>query len=337
VKASSAPRLSSLARSRALPAWTALALVLVWNALYTPGFTALEWRDGRCFGALVDILHRGAPVMLLALGETAVIATGGVDLSVGAVMALSSSLAAVLLTTTGLGAPAVIAISLASGLALGAWNGALIGWLRIQPIVATLVLLSVGRGLAELLSGGGILSFQRDDFHRLSNASLLGLPSSVWIVLFVFACLATVFSTTTLRVHVEAVGDNERAARLAGLPTSATKVCVYAVSGVLAALAGLLVGSDVGAADASNTGRYLELDAILSVVIGGTALSGGRFSLAGALAGALVNQALTTALLMRGLGAETTLCVKAAAVLGAVALQSRHVRSLVWRSRGIHP
>jgi ribose/xylose/arabinose/galactoside ABC-type transport system permease subunit len=319
--------IARVARARSFPAWSALGLLLAWNALFTPGFTAVEYRDGRCFGALIDILHRGAPVMLLALGETAVIGTGGVDLSVGAVMALASSLAAVLLTATGLGVPAVIGASLAAGLMLGLWNGALVGFLRIQPIVATLVLLSVGRGLAELLSGGGILAFQRDAFHGFASGSLFGLSASVWIVIGVFAALALVLSKTTLQLHVEAIGDNERAAGLSGLSIATTKIWVYALCGSLAALSGILVCADVGAADASNTGRYLELDAILSVVIGGTALAGGRISLGGSIAGALVNQALTTSLLMRGLGTETTLCVKAAAVLGVVALQSGALRA----------
>lgn len=324
--------IARLRRARSLPAWSALALLLVWNALFTPGFTALEFRDGRFFGALIDVLHRGAPVMLLALGQTAVIGTGGVDLSVGAVMALSSSLAAVLLSATGLGVPAVIGLSLAAGLVLGLWNGALVGLARIRPIVATLVLLSVGRGLAELLSGGGIRTFQSEGFCTLGSGALFGLPASAWIVASVFALLALALSRTTLRLHVEAIGDNERAARLAGLPIAATKVWVYTLCGGMAALAGLLVCADVGVADASNTGRYLELDAILSVVIGGTALSGGRISLSGSLAGALVNQALTTSLLMRGMGTETTLCVKAAAVLCVVALPSGPLRSAWKRS-----
>lgn len=303
--------LRKFARARAFPAAAALLVLLGWNAIFQQHFA----------GVLVDIGHRGTPVMLLALGQALVLATGGVDLSVGAVMALASSLAAILLTQTGLPAEAVIAIAIAAGLALGLWNGALVAWLRIQPIVATLVLLTAGRGIAQLISGGGILSFRRSDFGALAGGGFLGLPTTLFLVAAIYVGVGLLVRRTTLGFHLEAIGSNERAARLSGLRVGRIQLLAYALCGALAALAGLVVCADVGAADASHVGLYLELDAILAAVIGGAALSGGRMCIAGALLGALANQALTTTLLLEGLGTETALCLKAAAVLLVVALQ----------------
>jgi ribose/xylose/arabinose/galactoside ABC-type transport system permease subunit len=309
--------LRRLTRARAFPAAAALLALLAWNALSQPRF----------LGVLVDVLHRGTPVLLLSLGQALVLATGGVDLSVGAVMALSSSTAAVLLTQTGLPAGAVIAIALAVGLALGLWNGALVAALRIQPIVATLVLLTAGRGIAQLLSGGGILTFRRPDFGALATGSLLGVPATLLLVVALYGMVGFLARGTTLGFHLEAVGSNARAARLSGLRVGRIQILAYALCGVLAALAGLVVCADVGAADASHVGLYFELDAILAAVIGGTALTGGRLCVAGALLGALANQALSTTLLLEGLGTETALCVKAAAVLFVVALQHSALRT----------
>ncbi|MEO6711538.1 MAG: ABC transporter permease [Planctomycetota bacterium] len=307
-----------LVRARAFPAAAALVSLLAWNALFQPRF----------FGVIADIAHRGTPVMLLSLGQAFVLATGGVDLSVGAVMALSSSLAAILLTQTGLPPLAVIAIAIALGLALGMWNGALIAYLRIQPIVATLVLLTAGRGIAQLISGGGILSFRNDDFGALATGDFLGVPATVLLVAAAYGILGSLVQRTTLGFHLAAVGSNERAARLSGLRVGRIQILAYGLCGALAALAGLVVCADVGAADASHVGLYLELDSILAAVIGGAALAGGRMCIVGALLGALANQALTTTLLLEGLGTETALCVKAAAVLLVVALQHAAPRSV---------
>jgi len=307
----------SLVRARAFPAAAALGSLLVWNAIFQPRF----------FAVLADIAHRGTPVLLLSLGQALVLATGGVDLSVGAVMALSSSLAAILLTQTGLPPLTVVAIAIGAGLALGMWNGALIAYLRIQPIVATLVLLTAGRGIAQLISGGGILSFHDDDFGALATGNFLGLPSTVILVAVAYASLGCLAHKTTLGFHLAAVGSNERAARLSGLRVGRIQILAYGLCGALAALAGLVVCADVGAADASHVGLYLELDSILAAVIGGAALAGGRMCLTGALLGALANQALTTTLLLEGLGTETALCVKAAAVLLVVTLQHAALRS----------
>src|SRR5687768_4449748 len=132
----------------------ALAIALLFNAIFTTGFFNFTYRDGRLYGSVIDILNRAAPVMLLSLGMTLVIATGGVDLSVGAVMAITGATSALLLTKGAMNVPAVMFISLLVALAAGAWNGALVGWLKVPPIVATLILMVSGRGVAQLLTGG---------------------------------------------------------------------------------------------------------------------------------------------------------------------------------------
>lgn len=311
--AARAPALAPRAwlRARAFPAAVALAVLLAWIAC-----------GDAPFGPVVaDVIHRATPVLLIALGQALVIASGGVDLSVGAVMAVASSLVAKLFATTGLSAPVAIALALLAGLTLGAWNGLLVARLRVPPIVATLVLLTAGRGVAQLISGGGILTFQRPELVEAASARLLGVPLTAVLVAALFTVAGAFARGTTFGFHLEAVGSNERAARLSGLAVDRVLLAAYATCGLLAALAGVVVCADVGAADASHVGLYSELDAILAAVIGGNALTGGRLSLTGALLGALANQALTTALLLAGLGTAPTLCIKAAVVLVAVALQ----------------
>jgi len=314
----------------------ALALLLAFNALFTPHFIDLEIKDGRLFGALIDILHRGSRVMLLATGMTLVIATAGIDLSVGAVMAIAGAVSALLIKRTALAVPEVVAIALAVALVAGLWNGALVGFLKLQPIVATLILLVAGRGIAQLLTDGQIITFERPAFEFIGTGSLLGLPVTVFIVAFVVAVTLLVTRTTVAGLYVEAVGNNETASRLSGLRPGLVKLLVYAFSGLCAGVAGLIETADIKAADINNAGLYLELDAILAVVIGGTPFSGGRANILGSIIGALIMQTLTTTILMRGVGVEYTLVVKAVAVVVVCLLQSAQFRAIFFRRAPRH-
>jgi galactofuranose transport system permease protein len=308
--------------------FAALALVLLFNLLFTPGFFHFELREGRLYGSLVDILNRGAPVLLVSLGMTLVVATGGVDLSVGAIMAITGAVAALLLSRAGGALWMVIGISLLVALATGVWNGLLVAVLEIQPIVATLILMVGGRGVAQLLTNGQIITFENKPFEFLGGGSLFGLPFTVTIVAVTLAFLALLTRSTALGLFIEAVGNNPTASRYSGINTRFVKALVYAVCGCCAGLAGLIVTADIKAADANNAGLYVELDAILAVVIGGTALTGGRFFLLGSIVGAVLIQSLTTTILTRGISPQLTLVVKAAVVIAVCLLQAPKFRGL---------
>jgi galactofuranose transport system permease protein len=319
----------------------ALAIALIFNAFFTKGFLEFNVRDGRLYGSVIDILNRAAPVMLLSLGMTLVIATGGVDLSVGAVMAITGASAALLLTKANLHVPPVIELSLAIALPLaiacvaGLWNGALVSFFKVPPIVATLILMVSGRGVAQLLTGGQIVTFENPSFEYIGRGAFAGLPFTITLVLAVWGILELLKRRTAAGLLIECTGDNETASRYAGVHTNAVKLAAYAICGLCAGIAGLIVTTDIKAADANNAGLWLELDAILATVIGGTALTGGRFFLAGSLLGAVLIQTLTTTILTRGIAVELTLVVKAVVVLLVCLMQSEKFRSLFFPRKAV--
>jgi len=312
----------------------ALAVLLAFNALRDPAFFHLRLVEGRLTGAMIDILNQGAPVILLALGMTLVIGTGGIDLSVGAVMAVAGAVAADQLHS---GAPttAALAAAVGAGLAAGLWNGSLIALVGLSPIVATLILMVAGRGIAQLVSNGEIIDIAPDAaILAIGRGSLLGLPVPVLMALGATAALAGVARLTSLGLFIECVGGNEQASRYAGLAVRSIRLAAYAIMGVLAAIAGLIDAADIAAADANNCGLYLELDAILAVVIGGAALTGGRFSIAGSLLGAIIIQTISTSILRADFGGrsvpvELNLIIKATFVLALCLVQSSEWRR--WR------
>src|SRR5438552_1687037 len=321
-----------LARLRPL-VWPLIALgaLLLFNVLFTEGFARISSKDGHFYGSLVDILKLSSRVMLVSLGMTLVIATAGVDLSVGAVVAIAGSLAAKLLVQEQAGLPLALAATSGLCLVLGAWNGALVAWLGVQPIVATLILMVAGRGIAQLLTDGQIITVESPGFSFIAGGHFLGLPFPVTLVAMMWLITVALTRGTAMGLFIESVGNNETASRFSGVNARAVKMFVYMFTGFCAGMAGLIEASDIKAADANNAGLYIELDAILAVVIGGTSLNGGRFNLAGSLVGALIIQTLTTAIKMRGVPVDYTLVVKAAVVLGVCLLQSEAVRKLVWR------
>ncbi|MCI0748550.1 MAG: ABC transporter permease [Verrucomicrobia subdivision 3 bacterium] len=309
----------------------ALVVVMVFNFLFSKDFFELTIRDGRVYGSLIDILNRAAPVMLLSLGMTLVIATGGVDLSVGAVMAISGASAALLVTKAGLPVPVVIAVSLGIALLAGLWNGLLVGFLGVPPIVATLILMVSGRGIAQLLTGGQIITFESRSLEFIARGAFLGLPFTITLVLLVFLVVILIQTRTAAGLFIEATGDNETASRYAGINTRFVKLLVYAFCAMSAGIAGLIAAGDIKAADANNAGLWLELDAILATVIGGTALQGGRFYPAGSLVGAVLIQSLTTTILAQNVNVQFTLVVKALVIIAVCLLQSESFRRVFVR------
>ena len=330
---------NSISRHRLFWPFATLALLLLANAIFNPGFWQLQWRDGHLYGNVVDILNRAAPLALVALGMTLVIATRGIDISVGAVVAIAAAVAALmiggeLVVKNGVQTqvsrfPMSLAIvaALAVAALCGLWNGLLVAKVGMQPIIATLILMVAGRGVAQLLTGGQIITVYYAPFFFLGNGFLFGLPFAVFIAAAVWGVLHLLMTRTALGLFIQAIGINPAAARVAGLHERLITVCVYVFCGFAAGVAGLVISSNVKSADGNNAGMLMELDAILAVTLGGTALTGGRFSLAGSVLGALIIQTLTSTIYSIGVPPEINMVVKAAVVFLVMLLQSAEFRA----------
>ncbi|MBU1359676.1 MAG: ABC transporter permease [Gammaproteobacteria bacterium] len=312
-----------------------LGLLLAINAAFNPAFLHVEWRDGHLYGSLVDILNRAAPLAIVSLGMTLVIATRGIDISVGAVVAISAAVAAWMIggavdgATARFGLPLAIVAALAAATLCGLWNGILVARIGMQPIIATLVLMVAGRGIAQLITDGQIMTIYYKPYFFIGGGYLLGLPFSVFVAAAAFALLYLAATRTALGLFIQSVGINPTAARVAGVKARRLILGAYVVCGVCAGLAGLLISSNVKSADGNNAGQLLELDAILAVTLGGTLLTGGRFSLAGSVLGALIIQTLTYAIYSLGVPPEINLVVKAVVVFAVMLLQSPEFRASV--------
>ncbi|WP_102960868.1 ABC transporter permease [Mangrovicella endophytica] len=315
------------ALKRLAPQLIALAVILALNAAVSRGFFDIQFQNGRLYGSLIDVLNRGAPVAILSIGMTLVIATRGIDLSVGAVMAICGAVGASLIAG-GYSLPATLAATIGIGLICGLWNGALVALLDIQPIIATLILMVAGRGIAQLVTEGVILTFNDASFIFIGSGAALGLPMPVLIWVALGIVVALLVRSTALGLLIEAVGVNRRASSLAGVDSRSLLLAVYATSGLCAAVAGIIAAADIKGADANNAGLWLELDAILAVVIGGTSLLGGRFSIIGSLIGAMIIQSVNTGILLSGFPPEFNLIIKAAIIVVILVVQSPASRSL---------
>lgn len=309
------------ALKRLMPQLIAFAALIALVTVFYPGFLSVSVNDGRLVGPLIDVIKRGAPVALLATGMTLVIATRGIDLSVGATMAICGAVAA-WSVASGQGLVVAIGLALLCGAVAGLWNGVLVAVAGVQPFVATLILMTMGRGIAQLVTEGRILTFTDPAFAYLGSGVFLGLPVPAWIWLAVALIMVLVMRLSALGMLIEAIGINRQAARLAGVNTPVLLIAVYVLAGLCAALAGLIVTADIRGADANNAGLWLELDAILAVVIGGNALTGGRFSIMASVIGALIIQTISIGIRLAGFPSEYNLVIKAVLVLVILVLQS---------------
>jgi len=319
-----------------------LSLILLFDLIFDPAFFNLQIIDGHLYGSLVDIFRNGSTIMLLAIGMTLVIATGGVDLSVGAVMAISASVAAILinpdikslvtdpdLTVTPL--PIVILVTLFVATLCGVWNGMLVAFGGIQPMVATLILMIAGRGIAQLITTGTRIQIFYEPYAYLGNGWIV-VPVSLLIVGGVFVAAWLMTRRTALGMFIESVGINARSSFFSGINEKLVKLFAYMFCGFCAGMAGLVASSNIRTSDANNIGLNFELDAILAVVIGGTALgAGGRFSLLASIVGALVIQAITTSMYAVGVPANALLAVKGVVVILVILVLSAQVRDVVRR------
>jgi simple sugar transport system permease protein len=326
---------------------SALAVILLFDAIFIPGFFRVGVQDGHLYGNLIDVVNNGAPLMLVAIGMTMVIATGGVDLSVGAVIAISAAMGAVLINpalgdrlitsdiltrdATNTPLPLIVLATLAAGTLCGLWNGLLVSRARIQPMVATLILMVAGRGIAQLITNGQIMTIYYTPYFWFGNGFILGLPVSVYIVAVVFAVAWFAVRKTPIGLFVESVGINPKATYYAGISEKNIKLLAYTFCGFCSAIAGLILSSYVHSADGNNNGLNYELDAILAVVMGGTLMAGGRFSLLGSIIGALVIWTFTLSMYTLGVPDKALLAGRAVLVLLVILLYSEQSRRLVAR------
>lgn len=305
-----------------------LLLVLIFNLFFSPKFFKISITDGHLYGSMIDVLNRGASLVIISLGATLVIATRGVDISVGSISALGAMTAVYLLGVAKLSAPIAILVGLLVGLLCGVWNGMLVARLNLQPMIATLILMTVGRGLAQIISGGQILTVSSPSYAFLGRGYVLGIPFPTILMIFITFLIYLATRKTSLGVQIESVGINDESARYAGIDTRKILWMVYIVCGILAALSGMMESANVSSADGNNNGLNRELDAILAVVLGGTSMDGGKFHLGGTVIGALFIQTLTTTIYTFGVPAETTMVVKAIAVIIVVLLSSDRMK--IW-------
>jgi ribose transport system permease protein len=307
-----------LARFQSL---VALALLLIALSFASETFLTLE--NG------LNVLRQISINLCLSIGMTMIILSGGIDLSVGSVLALSGAVAAGLLKH-GIDLPywnaslqftvfGAILAGIAVGLAAGGCNGLVITRFRVPPFVATLAMLSIARGLTQLWTGNFPITNLGDDFRFMGTGYLLGVPMPVWISAVLVVLFVGVTRRTRFGRYLYAVGGNERAAILSGLNVNRIKLAVYALGGGLAGVAGLLLAARLDAAD-PKVGIGYELDSIAAVVIGGTSLSGGRGSILGTVLGCLIIGVLNNGLVLLGVSPDWQLVVKGAVILVAVAI-----------------
>ena len=325
----------------------ALFLLLLVDAIFAPGFFRIGIVEGHLYGNLIDVFNNSAPLMLVAMGMTLVIATEGVDLSVGAVIAISAAMGTVLINpalgnelitneilaanTTNTPLWIVVLVTLVAGTVCGLWNGLLVSRGKIQPMVATLILMVAGRGIAQLITNGQIMTVYYRPYWWFGNGFILGLPVSMYIVAVVFVFALLLIRKTSIGLFVESVGINARATYYSGVSEKNVKLFAYTFCGFCSAIAGLILSSYIHGCDANNIGLSYELDAILAVVIGGTLMSGGRFSMLASMIGALIIWTFTITMYTFGVPANALLAGRAVLVLVVILLYSDYSRRLINR------
>jgi galactofuranose transport system permease protein len=306
---------------RRYAALTALIVLLAFDFAFTPNFAS--WQT------LNVNLTQVATIVIVSVGMTLVIATGGIDLSVGSLMAIAGAIAPLIFLSPfgrehpGLGDALAFVVPVAAAGLLGAFNGWFITRFQVQPIVGTLVMFIAGRGIGQVLTNGNLQVFKNPAFQFIGLGRIFGLPFQVIIMLALVAAAAWTVRRTLFGRQILAVGGNEKAARLAGVPVNRVKLFVYMISGLCAGIAGLVVVSINSSSDANLVGLGMELDAIAAVAVGGTPFTGGQASVVGSLIGALLIQLVRYTLLANGVPDAAALVVKGVIIAGAVWSQLR--------------
>lgn len=314
-----------------------LVLVLLSNLIKTPTFFEVSLRNGVFYGYIIDVINRASDLVILSVGMTFVIASsGGTDISVGAVMSVAAAICCYVLSggqqsVNEFQNPYILGIlaAVCSGVICGCWNGFLVAKLRIQPMVATLILFTAGRGIAQLITRGQI-TYIRVESYKMLGASIPGIavPTPVFVAAFVVGITYLILKNTALGMYIQSVGINAKASRLVGIKSTRIVFLTYAFCGVCAGIAGLVASSRIYSADANNIGLNLELDSILAVALGGNSLGGGKFSLLGSVIGAYTIQALSTTLYAMSVSPDQIPVYKAVVVVIIVSLQSTELKRI---------
>lgn len=286
------------------------------------------------YGSIIDILRSGSKIILLAIGMTLVLATGGTDISVGSVMAITGAVACSvvdsrILPDVGNKLLVGVFLGLLVAAACGAWNGFLVSKLGIQPIVATMILLVAGRGIAQLITNGKSVSINSNSYYFISGGNLFGLPFPIFIVAFFFVIALLFTRKTAFGLYVESTGINMTSSHFAGVSVTAIKWSVFILCSLMAGVAGLIESAGIKSADANNAGLFMEMDAILAVAIGGTRITGGKFSISASVIGALIIQSITITVYAQNISPQVTLVFKAVIVLIITLVQSPEFKKLL--------
>lgn len=335
-----ATRLLELLRKPMFWGVVAILLLLVVNLLKDPSYLAIRVNpaNGNLAGNVLDILRASAPILLVATGMALVIATAGIDLSVGSVMAVAGAVSMQYLQ--GVAAPeslgaalAAIGMSIGFGAALGLVSGMLVAYVGLQPFITTLVMMLAGRGLAKVITSGQNTTATNEPFRWLANGYVAGFPVVFGLAVVIVVVIALVVRRTALGMMILSIGINPRASRMAGIKPAGLLLTVYALSGALAAIAGMFAVSSVMTVNVTQTGYQMEMDAILAVVIGGGTLAGGRLSIGGAAVGALLIATLDKTVVFLGVPSSATPAFKATVILVLFLLQADIVRDVLRRRR----
>lgn len=337
----------AILRSKLFWAVVAEVLILLVGFIMRPDFLSIQLMtlaDGSrvLFGTPIDILNRSAEITIIAMGMTLVIALGGTDISVGALVAVSGATALKFLrwdvleyTTPGdytvYPFVYVLVVPLLACTLMGLFNGTLIAKLKIQPIIATLILMVAGRGVAQIITNGKQFTTQYSPFKFIGGGSLFSLPFPIIITIAVVAGMIFFVRRTSFGMFVESVGINPSASRVSGLRSDVIIIIVYIITGFLAGVSGLIYSSRISSNDSNNAGLGYEMDAILAVVIGGTSMTGGKFSMMGTVVGSLIIRSITTLVLYFGVVSEAIMAFKALIIAGVIILQSEPVRRAIAR------
>lgn len=339
----------TLLRSKLFWAVVAELLILLVGFIIRPDFLNIQIRtleDGTrvLFGTPIDILNRSSEITIIAMGMTLVLALGGTDISVGALVAVSGAIALKFLrwdvlvyTTPGDYTVMPFAYALLVPLAvctlMGLFNGTLVARLKIQPIIATLILMVGGRGIAQIVTNGKQFTTQYTPFKFIGNGSILGIPMPIIITLVVVVAMLVFVRRTSYGMFVEAVGINPNASRVSGLRSGVIIMIAYIITGLLSGISGLIYSSRIISNDSNNAGLGYEMDAILAVVLGGTNMTGGKFTLLGTVVGSIIIRTITTLVFYFGIVSEAIMAFKALIIAGVIVLQSEPVRRAIARRR----